>query len=175
MRLYHLYNGKAYTGKTTSLYWAIPGVSFVNFKCGPFLTFIKVTLYVIQSNLHHTVCDNGISYAAWDSMTMTSVPHRQAKQCLFEYSVVPLQRGQFSPKSLQKTPHSSPIKASYGVSFVGSISGILLQSLQWCIQYYVIILDSIITAPNCILEKKRSCCKEVWLYYAKTQYNSFQQ
>ena len=34
------------------------------------------------------------------------------------YSAVPLSRSQFSPKSSQYTPHSSPVKASYGVSVV---------------------------------------------------------
>ena len=34
------------------------------------------------------------------------------------YSVVPLKRGQFSPKSSQWTLHSSPVRARYGVFFV---------------------------------------------------------
>ena len=34
------------------------------------------------------------------------------------YSAMPLLRGQFSKKYQQKAPHSSPVRARYGVSFV---------------------------------------------------------
>ena len=37
-------------------------------------------------------------------------------------SAVPLQCGSFSHKYSQKTPHSSPVRASYGVSFVNPAS-----------------------------------------------------
>ena len=39
-----------------------------------------------------------------------------------QYSAMPLKRGQYSHKSSQQTPHSSPVRASYGVSFVSSMS-----------------------------------------------------
>ena len=38
------------------------------------------------------------------------------------YSAVPLYRGQFSHKYSQKTPHSSPVRARYGVSFMNPTS-----------------------------------------------------
>ena len=48
--------------------------------------------------------------------------HDVQRQVLYgwetEYSAVPLKRGQFSKDHKQTTPHSSPVRASYGVSFV---------------------------------------------------------
>ena len=38
------------------------------------------------------------------------------------YSAVPLQRGQLSHKYSQKTPHSSPVRVRYEVSFVDPAS-----------------------------------------------------
>ena len=59
-----------------------------------------------------------------------------------------------SPKSPEKTHHSSPVRAIYGVSFVDSISDLysapLLMLLQRCMQYRV-ILDRVITTLNCKL------------------------
>ena len=61
-----------------------------------------------------------------------------------DYSAVLLSRGPFSLKSSQNKPHSSPPRASYGVSFVSStFDYVLSQSLQCCKQYHV-ILDRVI-------------------------------
>ena len=53
-----------------------------------------------------------------------------------------------------KDTHSSPIKVGYGAVFVIFVIQILiyilLHSLQWCIQYHV-ILDHVITVPDCIV------------------------
>ena len=42
--------------------------------------------------------------------------------CSEKYSAVPLQPGQFSQKYSLKTPYSSPVRASYGVSVVDAVS-----------------------------------------------------
>ena len=48
----------------------------------------------------------------------------------------------------QQTPHSSPVRASYGVSFVGTNSNVCDAWVTTnCAQYHV-ILDHVITAPN---------------------------
>ena len=47
-------------------------------------------------------------------------PQSGARLSPCEYTAVLLQRGQFSHKYSQKTPHSSPVRARYGMSFVGS-------------------------------------------------------
>ena len=53
------------------------------------------------------------------------------------------------PKLSQKTPHRSPVRVMYGVSFVGSKSGLHSASaLQWCMEYHV-ILYHVKTAPDC--------------------------
>ena len=46
---------------------------------------------------------------------MSTIPY-------FRYSAVQIWHIQFLPKSSQNTPHSSPVRVRYGVSFVGSIS-----------------------------------------------------
>ena len=50
------------------------------------------------------------------------------------YSVVPLQCYHFPAISSQKTPHSSPVRLSYGVSFVGFIF-----CLEWYMWYHIIL------------------------------------
>ena len=53
-------------------------------------------------------------------------------------------------KISQKTPHSSPLRERYEVFFCGfSLCVILCLSLQWCMQYLV-ILDCVITELDCI-------------------------
>ena len=61
------------------------------------------------------------------STVMTKVGHKSHFEGTkdIQYCEVPLQRGQFSPKSSQETLHSSPVRARYGVSFVNTNSG-------WC-------------------------------------------
>ena len=61
--------------------------------------------HIIYPAIHHTICH--VTYVI---------------SCHITYSVVPLQRGQFYQKYSQKTPHGSPVKARYGVSFVDSAS-----------------------------------------------------
>ena len=46
----------------------------------------------------------------------------QNKNSLPRHSAVPLKRCRFSHKYSQKTPHSSPVRASYGVSFMDPAS-----------------------------------------------------
>ena len=48
--------------------------------------------------------------------------------------------GQFSPKSSQQTPHSSPVRLSYGLSVVSTSSGLcsIAISLASCRQYHII-------------------------------------
>ena len=73
-----------------------------------------------------------------------------ANQKTYMYSTVPLQHGQFSKKKSQKTPHSSPVRAGYGVSFVDPGSDYILdQSLKLSMKYLT-LLDQIITAFDCI-------------------------
>ena len=63
---------------------------------------------------------------------LLSHPWKQKPQ----YSAMPLKCGQFSPKSSQKTSHSSP--TSYGVFlWIKVLMCILSQSLKWCMQYHV--------------------------------------
>ena len=61
----------------------------------------------------------------------------------FQYGAVPLWGGQFSPKYSRKTPHSSPVRASYWVSFVDSAS-------DWYSAQYHIIFDRVITSLSYI-------------------------
>ena len=49
---------------------------------------------------------------------------------LHKYNAVPLKRGPFSPKSSHKTPHSSPVRARYVVSFVGPTSYLYSASIS---------------------------------------------
>ena len=53
-----------------------------------------------------------------------------------KYSVVPLLYGQYSHKYSQKTPHSSPVRARYGVSFVDPASDWYSASV-WIIIYEI--------------------------------------
>ena len=54
----------------------------------------------------------------------------------------------FFPKSLQSTSHSPPIRMRYGVYLrVQTLVNTLPQSLQWCMQYHV-ILDCIVMASD---------------------------
>ena len=57
------------------------------------------------------------------------------------YGAVPLKRRQFSPKSSQKTSHSWPVRARYGVSFVNITSDeyILPQSFSYHIQHHAML------------------------------------
>ena len=48
----------------------------------------------------------------------------------FKYSAVTLKRGKFSPKSSQQTPHSSPVRARYGVYVV----------ILWCDSFSAILI-----------------------------------
>ena len=48
--------------------------------------------------------------------------YRQGCHDIILYSTVSLKRCRFSAQSSQKTPHSSPARASYGVSFVNITS-----------------------------------------------------
>ena len=67
------------------------------------------------------------------------------------YSAVMLQHSPLSPKSSHKTLHSLPVRASYGVCFVGStLIYILPKFLGWCMQYHI-ILCCIKTALDCSL------------------------
>ena len=43
---------------------------------------------------------------------------------MIKLSVMSLLSGQFSPKYSQQAPHSSPVRARFGVSFVSSMSGL---------------------------------------------------
>ena len=60
--------------------------------------------------------------------------------CDTDYSTMPLWRGQFSPKFSQDTSHSSPVRARYGMYFVGSNSGSCFASVttvMYAISYYI--------------------------------------
>ena len=70
--------------------------------------------------------------------------------------------------------HSSPVRARYGVSFVGPNSDWYTQFLQWYVQYPV-ILNRVITALDCIINWtfvntlhqlwiniQHSSCKIIW-------------
>ena len=98
--------------------------------------------------LSHPQCVNCIK--GWVLATWSIQVWRNDRKC--KYNAVPWSRSQFSPKSSQKTPHSSPARARYGVSFWGIQILIYtsLQSLQWCMQCHV-ILDRVIMAPDGIL------------------------
>ena len=86
--------------------------------------------------------DVGCKYMC-DEITMTMVCLRNAfritgfvekinesqSQSPFKYSAVPLYNGQFSSKSSQKTPHSSQVRARYGVSFENKTSDASFASL----------------------------------------------
>ena len=68
---------------------------------------------------------------------------------MYTYSTVQLWRSQFSPQCSQQTPHSSPVRARYGVPFVSAY----LDQLPWSLQWYthcVVILYRVITALHCI-------------------------
>ena len=65
-------------------------------------------------------------------------------------------------KSSQKTPYSSPNKESYGcILWIQPLFYILPQSLQWCMQYHV-ILDRITMSPFCICQCQVICAH--WIY-----------
>ena len=56
------------------------------------------------------------------------------------YSVLPLLRGQFSHKYCQKTPHSLPVRARYGVFIVGPAPGwysARVPTIIYAISYYI--------------------------------------
>ena len=60
--------------------------------------------------------------------------------CDTDYSTMPLWRGQFSPKLSQNTSHSSPVRARYGMYFVGSNSGSCFASVttvMYAISHYI--------------------------------------
>ena len=66
------------------------------------------------------------------------IPHTLCSQ----YSEVPLQYGQFSPKYSRKTPHGSPVRVRYGVSFVGSASdwySAAVPAMLCALSYYIIL------------------------------------
>ena len=66
------------------------------------------------------------------------------------YSTVPLQRGQFSQKYSQKTPHGSSVRARYGLFFVNQHRiDIMPEFLQSFIPYRI-MLDRVTTALDCI-------------------------
>ena len=72
-----------------------------------------------------------------------------------EYSTVPLQRGQFSPKSSQNAPHSSPVRARYGAPFVCSNFELYLAALNtviYAISCYII---------TCYNDSRRNLSKNV--------------
>ena len=63
-----------------------------------------------------------------------------------DYSAIPLKRGQISWKYSQRHPIIRPLGRGMGcLLWVQTLIDILLQFLQWCMQYYI-ILDRAITA-----------------------------
>ena len=101
------------------------------------------------------------------SLRSTVIPHAQELSILpdpagtrnYRNTVRCRYNGQFSEKASSKTPHSSKLWRDMGcLMWVETLNYILSQSVQWCMQYRL-ILDCVITAPDCIAENsKRECC-----------------
>ena len=81
------------------------------------------------------------------------------------YSAVPLKRCQFSLKYSQKTPHSSPVRARYGVYFVNAASDWYSASVPVII--YVISYDS-----GARYNGTRLHIQSVYVTYAWSTYNT---
>ena len=162
LRTFYLYNGNPFVGKTASLYWDNPRLLLHNtlkLHCSHMVFghfFPKHSQYTSHS-LH-----NRTSYA-WSFVsskydlcsTFTSWFLYYMAKFLSNYNEVPLERSHFFfPKYSQKTLHSSPVRARYGVSFASLNPEFFLHHSMQCCMKYRVVLDHIITALNCTQNRR---------------------
>ena len=143
-------------GRRQAIVWTNAGILLIG-PLGTNFTEILLEVHTFSLKKMHSKMSSGKwwpfclslnvlrTYVCLEACMFLFVHHATA--CLIPvYSAVPLQHGQFSQKYLQKTSHSSPLGRGMGcLLWVQLLIDILSQSLQWCLQYHV-ILDCVIMA-----------------------------